>query len=161
MEIETAVIIAGGGMLVGWFSKAYAFGKKEQKRDDRLESVEKNQVKNIASIKDLNVLVVTLNQELKIYHDKDLKELRASLVTPAGGQKFITFPDHDVICDRNSRTIVASLAALTKVISENTAEVKNMRDEFHLIKVDVAVLKERRTNGSRHDDHLDMNGVYK
>jgi hypothetical protein len=114
-----------------------------------------------SDFKSLSKLVndsVKAMEDLKSHHDEDLKKVHEFFYTPSGRQKFVTFTDHDLVCERNSRATIQSVAMLTKAIEDNTTQSKELSNLFHELKVEVAVLKERRQHGLRGDESSEMGG---
>lgn len=144
MQIDDKAAIGIFSVIAGWlisvFTQGRRVGKIEAKVEARLDAVEvkvaKNEVETAA---------------LRAHHDDDLRQMRNFFSTSTGGQKFITFPDHDGICERNNKLTLQAVSHLTEVIQQNTAQVAEMGNQIHRLQVTVAVLKERRHEGQRQD----------
>jgi hypothetical protein len=84
-------------------------------------------------------------------------ELKASnLLSPDLLKSDLYTVDEEVIndgmCERNNRLVVKAVENLTAAMKENTEVVSKMGDQIHTLKVDVAVLKDRRQAGRRSDE---------
>ena len=153
----TAASIAGliitilaliGGWLMASFTKGRALGNFEQLVTDNFKAIETR-----FKIIELNVEANRAETDkLKIDHANDMKDVRAIFQNSSGGQKFMTFPDHDATCLRNTKPILDTMAAFTDAVRDHTQEFKKMGDKFHVLSTEVAVLKERRIEGVRQDN---------
>lgn len=159
MQIGDKEAIGAGAVGIGWlisiFTHGRRVGKVEEKFKALVEKVEAHE-KLIEKInEEREKLKSQLEEEIKrlrVHHDEDMSRFREFFYTPAGGQKFITFPDHDGMCERNNRLVVKAVENLTAAMKENTEVVSKMGDQIHTLKVDVAVLKDRRSTGRRSDE---------
>lgn len=141
MQIGEKEAIGGLAAIGGWLAAVFLQGRRVGKIEARFEATEGAVAKHEAAL-----------QELRDYHDEDLKQIRSFFATASGGQKFITFPDHDILCERNNKLTLQAVAHLTEAIRENTIQVAAMGDQVHLLQVSVAVLKERRHEVRRQDN---------
>lgn len=112
--------------LISYWRRAGAF-------EHRMEEVEKQNATFAQAIADL-----------RKYHDADMKEVRDFFKNSAGGQKFVTFPDHDLICERNSKTTVQQFKTLSDTIHAQTEELRDLSKEIVKLITAVAVLQDRR-----------------
>ena len=126
----------------GWLATVFVRGRRVGKIEARFEATENTVATHDAAI-----------QKLREHHDEDMRQIREFFATASGGQKFITFPDHDAICERNNKLTLQAVGHLTDVIKENTAQVALMGDKMHLLQVSVAVLKERRSGNHPRPDN--------
>ena len=132
-EGQKEVIIGGIGVLgiiTGWIASGINISKREGRKDERLETAEKSIARHDGDI-----------QQLKKHHDDDMAAVRAFFTTEKGGQKFLTFPDHDDICARNGKSTSQEVAHLTEAIKENTTQVSTMSEHVRALQVAVAVLQ--------------------
>jgi hypothetical protein len=53
----------------------------------------------------------------------------------------MTFPDHDLICSRNSRTMISEMQHLTTAVQALTVQSTAMGKEFADMRVDIGVIK--------------------
>jgi len=131
-----------GGILIGWlttmFVNVWKVGRLREKY---------NQTEATVLLHGKEIVA------LRAHHDTDMQSMKDFFATAAGGQKFITFPDHDLMCERNSKLTIQAIDALTAALRENTVIVEKMGDRIHILDKDVAVLKERRQSGMRREGY--------
>jgi len=131
-----------GGILIGWlttmFVNVWKVGRLREKYN-QTEATVAFQGSEIAS--------------LRAHHNADMQSMKDFFATSSGGQKFITFPDHEAMCGKNSALTIQAIAALTEALKENTIMMEKMGDRIHVLDRDVAVLKERRQSGMRREGY--------
>ena len=82
--------------------------------------------------------------KLREYHDADMKEVRDFFRSPDGGQKFMTFGNHDDICERNSRVTVQQFQVMNDLLRSQTIEITRLSAEVSALSTAVAILQDRR-----------------
>lgn len=160
MNIGEEAAVGIGALLTGWLGSAFFHGRKvgavEQQLIILAKSIETHdlEIKTLKANSDaeLQTLRVTLEAEiakLRVDHEEDIDRFQIFFTAPGGGQKFITFPDHESMCGKNIKPVVQAVESLTIALRENTEIVQRMGDKIHILDVDVAVLKDRREKGQR------------
>ena len=134
-EKEAAGVAVGfGSLLFGWLGGVWSVARKVTQFQEQTTTALKDHEKKIAD----NTADI---EAIKKEHNEDLETVRAFFTTSAGGQKFMTFPDHDLICSRNGRVMVAEMQHLTaavKILTEQSADTGRKVGEMA---VDIAVMK--------------------
>lgn len=115
-------------------------GRKIGRVEERFEVMQKT----------LNTAVTDI-AHLKDEHEKDIHAIQNWFRTDSGGQKFMTFPDHDLICNRNSKATTQALGQMTEAMKALTTQVSLLGDQVGNLKVAVAVLQE--TQEQRRKNH--------
>jgi hypothetical protein len=152
-------IIAIVGFVIGRLSAVFGVGKRIGKAEAHFNTVADTVNKHSDSIRELDNKIYDENKKLdtKIdllekHHESDVREIQKFFATSAGGQKFMTFPDHDSICLRNTKPLVDAISSFTEAVKENSKQFIKMSENFHILSVEVAILKERRDSGIRQDN---------
>lgn len=141
MEFSDKEILGLGGALASflggfWLAARKVTGFEVSTRAD-IERIDGVLIDHAAKIASHSLQMTTQQQE----HQEDMENVRAFFTTAAGGQKFMTFPDHDLICSRNGRVMVAEMQHLTaavKILTEQSADTGRKVGEMA---VDIAVMK--------------------
>jgi len=131
------------GMVVGRVASVFSFGKILGNYEEKFGAMNQTILEHEEKVERLREWVVSSVETVRRTHDDDMKELRSFFSTSSGGQKFMTFIDHDMVCDRNSRMTLKAIHDLTEAIKDNTAKVNLMGEQFHAVTTDVAILKDR------------------
>jgi hypothetical protein len=152
-------LIAIIGFVIGRLSAVFGVGKRVGEAEEQFKTLSSTVVKNNNDSKARNIKVdddiKTLDTKidsLEKHHESDMREIQKFFATSAGGQKFMTFPDHETICNRNTKPMIDAMASFTEAVKENSKQFQKMSDNFHLLSVEVAILKERREGGVRQDN---------
>jgi hypothetical protein len=142
LEQGNKEVILGGvsiiGIIAGWIAAGVRMSAREGRKEERLEAAEKTIARYDG---DINML--------RIHHDEDMSSVRAFFNTEKGGQKFMTFPDHDHICARNGKSTSQEVAHLAEVIRDNTIQVGTMSEHVRALQVAVAVLQTEKNRRDR------------
>lgn len=132
-EKEVAGVVGLFGLLTGWIISGFNYSKKHGKNEGRLDTIEEDVSLHTLAIAKLNQI-----------HDEDMKEVRAFFSTPNGGQKFMTFPDHDAACMLAQRSTVQEISHLTTAIVDNTHQVVELAKKVGEVQISVAILQEEK-----------------
>ena len=134
MEIGDKEMIGFSAALFGWLGGVWSVARKVGKFEEHTATTLVEHAKKIAE----NTAEI---EAIKKDHNEDMESVRAFFQTAAGGQKFMTFPDHDLICSRNNRVMVSEMQHLTaavKILTEQSAETGRKVSDMA---VDIAVMK--------------------
>jgi len=129
IKIVIGILSAAGAGLITML----AYGRKIGSFEQRLIDAEKVSA-------DLAQAMVKLRE----YHDADMKEVRDFFRSPDGGQKFMTFGNHDDICERNSRVTVQQFQVMNDLLRSQTIEITRLSAEVSALSTAVAILQDRR-----------------
>lgn len=147
-ERETVTVF---GVLVGIFSAAItglvwlvAYGRRIGKFEQAIIDIREATEKRLTSVEESTTALAKAMTALREYHDADMKEVREFFRTPSGGQKFMTFPDHDVACERNNRLAVQQFQMINDLLRGQTAELAKLSAEVSALSTAVAILQDRR-----------------
>lgn len=141
MEIGDKEVIGFGAALFGWLGGVWTVAAKVTKWK---ESVESNVERIDSTIVDHSTKIAEQGIELakqRIDHQKDMENVRAFFQTTAGGQKFMTFPDHDLICLRNNKEVLAEIRHLAEATQGANEQLSEIGKQVTQITVDIAVMK--------------------
>jgi hypothetical protein len=135
MDIGDKEVVAGiGATIFGWlggvWSVARKVGKFEEKTEMRLGEHDKQIAENAADI-----------EAIKKEYKEDLASIRGFFSTTSGGQKFMTFPDHDVICGRNTKAVVSEIQHIADAVKGLATQSAEMGKQVSQIATEVAVIK--------------------
>ncbi len=132
MQIGEKEAIGAGAVGVGWLLSIFTNGRRVGKVEEQFKAlVEKVKAHDELLEKQKSYFEEELKR-LRLHHDEDMARFREFFYTPTGGQKFITFPDHDGMCERNNRLVVKAVENLTAAMKENTEVVSiNGRPDPH------------------------------
>lgn len=135
MQIGEKEAVGAGALVIGWllstFSSGRKIGKIEAKFESRLEAAETTITEHAQDI-----------SGIKKDHKDDMERIRSFFSTPDGGARFLTFPVHEGICDRNTKILAQEIKHLTEALRGNTAEVRDMKKQMGQMTVAIAVLEE-------------------
>lgn len=107
----------------------------------------KAQAKVEARFRDIESQVQHNSEELTFAKNEiceQVKEIKRMLTTPEGGQRFMTWGQHDNECVRNSKPIVQDINRLGDLIRDLTAQVKEMNTRLTRLELAVAKLEEHK-----------------
>jgi hypothetical protein len=152
MLIGEKEAIGAGAVAFGWLTAIFTQGRRVGRVEEQFKALVQKVDGHEQELGKLKALFEEEIGRLRVHHEEDMKRFREFFYTPTGGQKFITFPDHDGMCERNNKLVVKAVENLTAAMKENTEVVSKMGDQIHTLKVDVAVLKDRRNSGRRSDE---------
>jgi hypothetical protein len=124
-------------VVIGFLANIFIQGRKV----GRIEESFKIMAQDVTNLKK------ALNQ-LQEEHNKDIASIEKWFRTDAGGQKFMTFPDHDLICNRNDKITNQAITQMTEAVKGLTTQVTVLGEQFHELKVSVAVLQASSSNGA-------------
>ncbi len=134
MEFSDKEILGFGGALAsflgGLFAASRWIGRNEERINAQLLDHSEKLAEHEADI-----------AEIRKEHTEDLGDIKNFFTTAAGGQKFMTFPDHDIICIRNSKTMISEIQHLTTAVQALTVQSTAMGKEFADMRVDIGVIK--------------------
>jgi uncharacterized coiled-coil protein SlyX len=130
---EVTGLVALLGLLSGWLMSGLRGAKKHGQTEERIDVIDGRVSKQETEL-----------IELKRLHDADMKDVRAFFQNANGGQKFMSFPDHDIICTRNQRSISQEIQHLTEAVVANTGQVLKMSEQMRQLQVAVAVIQESK-----------------
>jgi hypothetical protein len=134
MDIGDKELVGVGSALFGWLGGVWSVARKittfERDTTTTLQNHEKQLAEHSEEI-----------AKLRNDHDEDLNAVREFFQTSAGGQKFMTFPDHDLICERNSKTMITEMRHITAAVQALTAQSVETGREIGKMRVDIEVIK--------------------
>lgn len=141
MEIGDKEMIGFGAALFGWLGGVWSVAAKVTTWKNGV----KGDVERIdATLVDHSVKIADQGVELakqRIDHQKDMENVRSFFQTTAGGQKFMTFPDHDLICLRNNKEVLAEIRHLAEATQGANEQLSEIGKQVTQITVDIAVMK--------------------
>jgi hypothetical protein len=150
MNVGEKEAVGIGALVLGWLSSALVFGRAAGKIEERykadLEAIQKVLADHAEKIAENQTDI----EEVRKAMVAGIGDIRAFFSTSAGGQKFITFPDHDLICARNMQVIIEKMGHLTEAVKKLTEQSEETADKVSAMTVDIAVLKaayEKRSTG--------------
>jgi hypothetical protein len=130
MLLDNAVIITVAGscltLLVNSFATGVAYGKLSAKID-----------KNSTDIIDSNDDMTRLEQGLQA----QIAGLSSKFVDSNGEPRLLSYPAHDIICDRQAQIILSEFSHITKALDANSQAVKELGVLGATMTVVVAVLQ--------------------
>lgn len=134
-EKETAGVAVGvGSLLFGWLGGVWSVARKVTQFQEQTTTTLKDHTKRLE--KHAEEI-----EGLRQHHDEDLAAVRNFFSTASGGQKFMTFPDHDLICLRNSKVLIAEMQHLTKAVESLSEKVEDVGEKATQVATSVAVLE--------------------
>lgn len=141
MEFSDKEILGIGGALASFLGGFLLSGRKVGKFE---KGVEKDIQRIDSHLEEHAALISDHSRKIAEQHDElhnDMESIRAFFQTSAGGQKFMTFPDHDLICLRNSQVVVTEIQHLTAAIKGLTEQSAKTSDQVSAMAVEIAVVK--------------------
>lgn len=148
MEFSDKEILGFGGALVSFLGGFWLSAKTAGKKEAAIVAKDKAVAKEIellsATVLENTEKIAELEEdiaEVRKNHIEGLGDIRAFFQTPAGGQKFMTFPDHDLICLRNSKVLLTEMQHLTKAVQGLTEQSAESGKQLSQMVVDIAVVK--------------------
>lgn len=130
MLLDNVVIITVAGsvltLLVNAFVVGVAYGKLSAKID-----------KNGADIVDGQGDLTRLEQGLQA----QIAALNSKFVDGQGEPRLLSYPAHDIICDRQAQVILSEFSHITKALDANSQAVKELGVQVATMTVVVAVLQ--------------------
>lgn len=161
-------VVGAVGVLTGWILSGFGSSKRQGRTEERIDDLEENvgkQATELAVVKqshDLDMDKIRQMHDLdmdkiKQMRDQDIKEIKAIFSTDTGGQKFMTFTDHEHYCLLSQKTTVQEISHLTKAIVDNTKQVTDLVTTVGDIKIAVGILQDEKnyrdsTRKRRYDD---------
>jgi hypothetical protein len=134
MEFSDKEILGFGGALASFLGGLFAASRWIGRNEERINAQLLDHAEKLAEHE-------SEIAEIREEHTKDLGDIRAFFTNAAGGQKFMTFPDHDIICIRNSKSMISEIQHLTVAINSLTVQSATMGKEFADMRVDIGVIK--------------------
>jgi hypothetical protein len=125
------------GWLAGMWATAWSLGKKDATITETFRQIHAELKDHAEQLTEHESDIAEIRKE----HTEDLGDIRDFFQTAAGGQKFMTFPDHDIICVRNSRSMISEMQHLTTAVQALTVQSTAMGKEFADMRVDIGVIK--------------------
>lgn len=141
MAEEVVVSKEAAGLLatvLGWGLSIFYQGRKIGRLEEQFLAARRQLTDTVSKV-----------EALGAEHDKDMKDLANWFRTDSGGQKFMTFPDHDLICNRNAKTTTQAIGQMTEAVKGLTTQMAIMSEQFHDLKVSVAVLQASTDNAGK------------
>ena len=150
MDIDEKSAIGIVAVVGGWLASFFYHGKRIGAMEEKFLQTVQRTDENEEAI-----------HELKRVHDSDMASVRAFFTNSDGGQKFMTWPNHEAYCKRNSEDHAKDMRYMKDGIDRQLVQLDRQMAQFDILlsdisalKTDMAIVKERRkeqrTAGSQH-----------
>lgn len=140
MDIDEKGAAAVLTATIGWLASVFYYGRRIGSVEEQFKAVQGKTKENEDAI-----------ARLRATHDADMASIRAFFSNPDGGQKFMTFANHELVCARAAKEHAKDFQHMHEILERQlvsfdrqTAQLDIISADIAALKTDMAVVKERR-----------------